>query len=366
MSSKNKVIKGEKAAKTPAGQSKTGALQSQTNERHKHGGIAILALLILLIATFIFSLCLGRYQFSPSDIIQVLWGTLTQSNVDPMASNIVFSVRMPRILMGILVGAALAEAGATYQAVFGNPLVSSDILGVSSGASFGATLGILLSVGTIGIQAWSLAFGLIALVIVIFLGRVQKKTQLYMLVLAGVIVSSLFSALVSLLEYVADPYDQLPAIVTWLMGSLTSSSYGDVVTSAIIILPCCILLWLLRWKLNLLSLDEEEAASLGIDVSKMRILVLVIATLMTAVTVSLCGVIGWIGLVIPHMCRMIVGNDHRVLIPSSMLMGGAYLLLIDDIARCATGTEIPLSILTAIIGAPVFMSLLQKTGGSAK
>lgn len=345
------------------GDSKAARMESAAWKR----GFALIGMVVALAVSFVVSLCLGRYGLSPVEVVNVLLNALSgASQPDATAANVVLSVRMPRILMGLLVGAALSVAGAAYQAVFSNPLVSSDILGVSSGASFGAALGILLFGSALAIEGLSLGFGLAAVALVIMLGRVQRRTQIYMLVLAGVIVSALFSALVSLIKYVSDPYDKLPAITTWLMGSMASSSFSDVAVVAGVVLPCCALLWGLRWKLNLLSLDEEEAASLGVDVSRLRLVVIVLATLMTAVTVSLCGVIGWIGLVIPHVGRMLVGNDHRVLVPASVLLGSSYLLIIDDIARIASGAEIPLSILTAIIGAPFFAWILRKTGGSSE
>lgn len=321
---------------------------------------------IILCVVFVLSLCLGRYHALPHEVVSVLFGHALGNPSDAALDNVIFSVRMPRIVMAMLVGAALSQAGAAYQAVFSNPLVSSDILGVSSGASFGAASGILFSGTALAVEGLALLFGLIAVGLVILLGRVRRKTQLYMLVLAGVIVSSLFAAMVSLIKYVSDPYDQLPAITTWLMGSLSSSSYAGVQLTCAVVIPCSLVLWALRWKLNLLSLDEEEAASLGIDVSKMRIFTLLIATFMTVVTVSLCGVVGWIGLVIPHIGRMIVGNDHRLLVPATLLLGASYLLLIDDVARSVTSSEIPLSILTAVIGAPFFAWILRRTKGCAQ
>lgn len=331
------------------------------------GILALLVMALVLVACFVCSLCVGRYSITPAQVVQAIAARVCgQAPPDQMVDNIVFSVRMPRVVLAVVVGAGLSAAGAAYQAVFSNPLVSSDILGVSSGASFGAALGILISGEALLVEGLALGMGLVAVGAVILLGRVQRRTQLYMLVLAGVIVSALFEALVSLIKYVSDPYDKLPAITTWLMGSMASASYSDVAVCSAVILPCCVLLLGLRWKLNLLSLDEEEARSLGINVVRLRLAVILIATFMTAVTVSMCGVIGWIGLVIPHVGRMLLGNDHRTLVPASMLLGGSYLLLIDDVARAATGAEIPLSILTAIVGAPFFAWILRRTGGERK
>lgn len=320
-------------------------------------------LFVLLLACVFFSVCLGRYEVTPAETAQVLFAALTggTGDLNQIKVNVVMQVRLPRILMSVLVGAALAAAGCTYQAIFGNPLVSPDILGVSSGAGFGAALGILISGSALVIQGFSLGFGLIAVALVVMLGRVQRRTQLYMLVLAGVIVTALFNAFTSLVKYVADPYDKLPVITTWLMGSMANSSYSDLAVQAAVTLPCLAILVALRWKLNLLSLDEEEARSLGVDVGRLRMVAIVVATLLTATSVSICGIIGWVGLVMPHVGRMVVGNDHRVLMPASFLLGATYLLLIDDISRSVTGVEIPISILTAIIGAPFFAWLLRRS-----
>lgn len=326
--------------------------------------LILFGLLALLVVCFLLSLCLGRYDISPLESIGIIARSITGdvSALDPIKINVVMSVRMPRILMALIVGGGLATAGATYQAVFGNPLVSPDILGVSSGAGFGAALGILLSGSILAIQGFALGFGLLAVALVILLGRVQKSTQLYMLVLAGVIVGALFEAFISITKYVADPNDQLPVITTWLMGSLASASYRDVGIAAVVTLPCALVLMALRWKLNLLSLDEEEARSLGVNVGRLRLAAIALATFMTATSVSLCGIIGWVGLVIPHIGRMLVGNDHRALLPASLLLGASYLLLIDDVARTLSQAEIPISILTAIIGAPFFAYLLRRSG----
>ena len=204
-------------------------------------------------------------------------------------------------------------------------------------------------------------FGIVAVAMVLFISRVQKKTELFMLVLSGVIVSALFEALVSLIKYVADPQDKLPAIVIWLMGSLASASYQKVIIAAVTIVPCIIVLFVLRWKMNLLSLEEDEARSLGgVNVERLRIVIIIVSTLMTAVSVSLCGIIGWIGLVIPHIARFCIGNDHRGLIPACTILGAVYLLLVDGIARTMTAAELPLSILTAIIGAPFLLICLEE------
>ena len=325
----------------------------------------ILVLGLSLIVAFLISICVGRYSVSPVEAIKIIIASITHNtaDIDPVKLSVVINVRLPRIIMGIIIGAGLSLSGAAYQGIFGNPLVSPDILGVSSGAGFGAALGILLSAGSVLIQGLSLSFGLVSVLIVLMLSRVRKKTQLFTLVLSGVIVKSLFDALVSLIKYVADPQDKLPAIVIWLMGSLASSSYKDVIIVSVVIFPCIIFMIIMRWQMNLLSLDEDEARSLGVSVNRMRKIIIAVSTLITAVAVSTCGIIGWVGLVIPHIGRLLVGNDHRVLMPASALLGGIYLLLVDGIARTMTAAEIPLSILTAIIGAPFFAYMLRKTAG---
>ena len=323
---------------------------------------------IALIAAFFISMCIGRYAITPPDIVRIIAEHLTgaTSTYDVMTTNVVMQVRLPRILLSIIIGAGLASSGASYQCLFGNPLVSPDILGVSAGAGFGASLAILLSAGNISIQLVALVCGLGAVGIVLVISRVRKKTELFMLVLSGVIVGAFFEALISFIKYIADPQNKLPAITIWLMGSLASASYRKLLIAAVTILPCILILIVLRWKMNLLSLSEEEATSLGVNVNRLRVVIILTATLMTAVSVSLCGIIGWIGLVIPHIGRFFIGHDHRGLIPSCVLLGGIYMLFIDGIARTLTAAELPLSILTAIIGAPFFAVMLHRTMGGGK
>ena len=326
----------------------------------------VFIMLLLLVAAFFFSMCIGRYSITPMEVVKVISSHITDSvnDISSIQSNVVMQVRLPRILLSMIIGAGLACSGAAYQCLFGNPLVSPDILGVSAGSGFGAALGILFSASAFVIQGQALLFGMLAVGIVLLISRVRKKTELFMLVLSGVIVSALFEALVSLIKYVADPQDKLPAIVVWLMGSLASASYQKVLIAAVTILPCIAILFVLRWKMNLLSLEEEEARSLGVNVERLRIVIIVVSTLMTAVSVSLCGIIGWIGLVIPHIGRFCMGNDHRGLIPACTILGAVYLLLVDGIARSITAAELPLSILTAMIGAPFFAYMLRRTMGA--
>lgn len=338
-------------------------MMSKTKTIFKNDRMKILCMFIVLLVTFFFSICIGRYAIAPTEVAKSLLKFLIPSfeDVSTMKYNVVMQVRMPRILLSMIVGAGLASSGVAYQCIFRNPLVSPDILGVSAGAGFGAALAILFSAGAVVIQSQALLFGLLAVGIVLVISRVRKKTEIFMLVLSGVIVSALFEAFISMVKYVADPQDTLPAITVWLMGSLASASYKDVLIATVVILPCMAVLFALRWKMNLLSLNEDEARSLGIRVERMRLIIIIVSTLMTAVSVSICGVIGWIGLVIPHVARFIVGNDHRGLVPASIILGATYLLVIDGIARTISAAELPISILTAIIGAPFFAYMLRRT-----
>ncbi|HXF53366.1 MAG TPA: iron ABC transporter permease, partial [Hyphomicrobiaceae bacterium] len=261
----------------------------------------------------------------------------------------------------VLVGAALAAAGAAYQGLFRNPLVSPDILGVSTGAGLGAVLGIFLSLPVGGIQLSAFAMGLATVGLVYFIATlVANREPILVLVLSGVVVGSLAGAAVSLLKILADPYDQLPAIVFWLLGSLSSIRKGDVWSSAPFVLIGLVPLVLLRWRINVLSLGDEEAKALGVEAGRLRFVVISAATLITASVVAISGVIGWVGLVIPHLARMLVGPNFDRLLPTSMLMGGGYLLIVDTLARTVGRIEVPLGILTAIVGAPFFLWLLVR------
>ena len=320
----------------------------------------------ILILAIIGSLCLGRYCISIEQIFSFFAHLMTGTKYvtdDEFLKTVLLSVRVPRVVMAVLVGAALATAGVTSQGIFCNPLVSPHILGVSAGAGFGAALGILFFDGELAIQVMALIWGLIAVEITILLSKVSKRNQIYVLVLAGVIVTALFNAFLSLLKYTADTDTELPSIVFWLMGSLAGSSFEKLSIAGPIILVGILVMYLLRWKLNIMSLSEEEALSLCRNINHYKKIAIFASTMATAAAISTCGIIGWIGLVIPHIGRMLVGTDHRRLMPVCIVLGGIYLLLIDDIARTLTTVEIPLSILTAIIGAPFFAYLLGKTGG---
>jgi iron complex transport system permease protein len=277
--------------------------------------------------------------------------------------TVIFKVRLPRILLAMLVGSALSISGASFQGMFQNPLVSPSILGVSSAAGFGAAVAILYSCNSLMIQVSAILFGLIGVILTYFLSRVYKTTSILMLVLSGVVISAFLSALISLTKYVADPYEKLPAITFWLMGSLSTASMKDLLR---IIFPMSLGiggLLAVSWRINILSMGDEEARSLGIKTELLKGVIIFCATILTASAVCVSGMIGWVGLIIPHICRMIVGPDHRKLLPASLSVGAAYLLLIDDLARTVSSAEIPLGILTAIIGLPFFAYLIRKTKG---
>jgi len=304
---------------------------------------------------------IGKYPLSLGDIASAVGGAIIGASPPDQASIVLFSIRVPRILAAVLVGAALAAAGAAYQGLFRNPLVSPDILGVSAGAGLGAVLGIFLSLPVAGVQLFAFAGGLATVALVYFIGSlVQNREPVLVLVLAGVVVGSLAGAGISLLKILADPYDQLPAIVFWLLGSLSSVRSAEVWSSAPLVLLGLVPLVLLRWRINILSLGDDEAKALGVEAGRLRLIVIAAATLMTASVVAVAGVIGWIGLVIPHLARMLVGPDFNRLLPASLLIGGGYMLLIDTLARTIAAIEIPLGVLTAIIGAPFFLWLLAR------
>lgn len=306
------------------------------------------------------ALCLGQYTIALQDVIKVL----TLQKVDlANAETVIFNIRIPRILVSLIVGSGLAAAGASFQALFSNPLATPDTLGCANGASFGAALGILLGLNALGIQISALIFGILAVVLVFVFTRYRHANQIMMIILGGMVVSSLFSALVSLIKYVADPNDVLPVITFWLMGSFSNSTVRSLYTGVPMIVLGMVVLYLMRYRMNALSLKEEEAASLGINVRQNRMIVIVASSLITASVVSMCGVVGWVGLLIPHISRMLFGNNHTKVIPGCIVFGALFMLIIDTVARCMYQAEIPVSILTAIIGAPVFLLLLRKTGG---
>ena len=313
------------------------------------------AALVLLVAV---AFAVGRFPVSAGDLASLLWARLTgaEHGLDPTIETVVLKIRGPRVAAALLIGAALAAAGAAYQNMFRNPLVSPDILGVSAGAAVGAVLGIFLSLNVIMIQSLAFAFGLAAVGLVyVTANAVRGHDPLLVLVLAGVVVGSLLGACVALMKYLADPYNQLPAITFWLLGSLASASPEDVWSTLPLMLLGLVPMWLLRWRINLLSLDDEEARALGVETGRIRLIVIAAATLMTSAAVAISGVIGWIGLVIPHFARLLVGPDFSRLLPTSILLGAGFLLGVDTLARMVARIEIPLGVLTAFVGTPLFL-----------
>ena len=319
----------------------------------------------VFLAVLLGSLLLGRYALSPGQLLHMLWTKVTGGAADwPLSDDkVVFAVRLPRVAAAALVGAALAVSGAAYQGMFRNPMVSPDILGASAGAGFGAAVAILLGAGYFGISAAAFCFGLLAVAAAWLVSRLSRTNQTVALILAGMMISSLFSAGTSFVKLVADTQQQLPAITYWLMGSLSSVKDTDVLFLSIPVTLGMVPLLALRWRMNLLTLGEEEAQSMGVNTRRLRGTVIVCATLLTSASVAVSGMIGWVGLVIPHFCRMLFGYDYRRLIPAGALFGASFLLIVDDIARLVTTGELPLGILTAFVGAPLFVYLIVTGGG---
>jgi len=324
------------------------------------------ASLVLGPLAFIFiTLFIGRYPVSIPVVAKVLWCKFTfrSCNLPEIYQTIVWDIRMPRAILGAMVGGSLAISGAAFQGLFRNPLVSSGILGVTSGAGFGAALAIILFHATAPIYFFAFLFGGLAVLLSFIIARVYNTTPTIMLVLGGTIVSSVFSALISFTKYVADPTNELPSIVFWLMGSLASARYQDIMIAGIPMLIGIIGMVAVRWRINVLSMGDKEAQTLGVNAKVNKGIVIVCATLATAGAVCVSGIIGWVGLVIPHIGRMLVGNDNRVLIPTSLSLGACFLILVDNLGRIITGSEIPLGILTALVGGPFFVYLLKTTKG---
>jgi len=319
------------------------------------------ALGVMLLALVVTAALIGAYPLSLGDIAQAFGRRLAGAPPQGQIDTVLFEVRLPRVLAAVIIGAALAAAGAAYQTLFRNPLVSPDILGVSTGAGLGAVLGIFLSLPVAGIQLAAFVTGLATVGLVYGIASVvHGREPLLVLVLAGVVVGALAGAAISLLKILADPYDQLPAIVFWLLGSLSAIRKGEVWAAIPLVAVALIPLVLLRWRINVLSLGDEEAKALGVEAGPLRLIVIAAATLMTASVVAISGVIGWLGLVIPHIARMLVGPSFDRLLPTAMLLGGSYLLLVDTLARTMARIEVPIGILTAFIGAPFFLWLLAR------
>ena len=319
-------------------------------------------LILLPAAVSFIALCVGRYPLPVTDVARAIAEKLGANvTAGAQTAQILWSMRLPRVLLALLVGAGLSASGCAFQSLFANPLATPDTLGVASGASFGAAAALLFGLGLAGVQVSALVFGLAAVALTYLSGRGRGGTNT--IVLAGIMIGSLFTALVSLVKYTADTESQLPAITYWLMGSLGGKSYDTLALGAPLILAGLIVLWLLRWRMNLLPLPEDEARASGTNIRALRTAVILAATAMTASCVSMCGQVGWVGLLVPHICRMKYGSNHLALVPASISVGAAFLVAVDTLARTATAAEIPISILTAILGAPFFILLMRRSGG---
>jgi iron complex transport system permease protein len=317
--------------------------------------------LTVLAAGLVVAFTIGRYPVSLAELLDVLWSrALGRAPSAPAAvENVVLLVRGPRVMAALLVGSALAVAGTAFQGLFRNPLVSPDILGASSGAALGAVIGIFFSLGIIGIELLAFVGGLAAVAAVYVIGSMlRSRDPILVLVLAGVVIGALLGAGVGLVKYLADPYNQLPAMTFWLLGSLAATSVSDLLPLLGPVAVGTIVLVALRWRMNVMSLPDEEARALGVSTGPLRIAIVAAATLVTSASVATSGIIGWVGLVVPHLARALVGPDFPRLLPASALLGGGFLLLIDTLARTAAPVEIPLGILTAVIGTPFFIWLL--------
>ncbi len=323
----------------------------------------LLALCVLAIGVTV-AFLVGRYPVSPGDLVAAVWTRVsgTTAGVPAAVDTVVWQVRGPRVAAAVLVGAALSVAGAAFQGLFRNPLVSPDILGASAGAALGAVLGIYLSLGLFGIQAAAFAGGLLAVALVYALGgAMQRGDPVLTLLLTGIVVGSLLGAGIGLMKYLADPYNQLPAMTFWLLGSLSATSGADLLPLLGPVAAGTAVLLALRWKMNVMSLPDEEARALGAPTTGLRVLIVAAATLVTSASVAAAGIVGWVGLVVPHLARMLVGPSFPRLLPATALLGGGFMLFIDTLARSVAPVEIPLGVLTAVIGTPFFLWLLRST-----
>lgn len=327
--------------------------------------IFLLVLVVLPLVSGVLCLCIGRYSSTAEETLSALWRIMTQGVVDgDNLAKIIRDMRLPRIALAMLVGGGLSVAGLAFQSLFANPMATPDTLGVAGGASFGAVLALLLGAGSSATQIAALLMGFAAVGLTMMIGKGKgAEGSLTSMILGGMIISSLFSALISLVKLVADTDSKLPAITYWLMGSLSNATWRMVGFSMPFILGGIAMLYAIRWRLNILPLSEDEIRASGSNVRTLRSITALSGTMIVAACVSACGQVGWVGLLIPHICRMALGSDHLVLVPASISMGAVFMVWVDTAARSISPTEIPVSVLTAIIGAPVFIALLRKTGG---
>ena len=326
-------------------------------ERKKYIRV-IIGLGVALAVMMVAALCMGRFSMNPSDVMGVFTAKLNGGTPDESMETILFKIRLPRVLAAALIGAALSLSGTAYQSTFRNPLISPDLLGVSSGASLGAAFAILLGASLQITQAFAFVGGIIAVLMTTSMPRLLRNSSNMTLVLSGIIVTGFMDALIGVIKLLSREQDQLASIVFWQMGSLSHVNTSQLLSIVPPILVCLVIMFLLSWRLNILSFGEQEAQTVGINVTLLRGVIIVCASLLTASAVSVSGTIRWIGLIIPHFGRLICGSDNTKLIPTAALLGGAFLLVIDTLARTMTSIEIPLSILSGLVGAPLFAWLL--------
>ena len=339
-------------------------MERKNDKRKISYSVIILVLGFALIGVVVFSFFLGRYPISPIQLFQILFSKIIhiQQTWTNQMETVLFNVRFPRIFLACLVGCCLSSAGASYQGIFQNPMAAPDILGATAGAAFGAALAILKNGNYLIITISAFFFSMLTVAIVYLISKKTKGTKVLGLILSGIMVSSLFSAGTSFIKLVADPSNQLPAITYWLMGSLSGATKKTVLMVLIPMVIGLVPLFMTRWRINVLTLGDEEARTIGVNPTRLRLLVITCATLVTAASVSVSGMIGWVGLVIPHLARRLVGNNYKYLMPASMLFGAIFMLLVDDISRNLLQTEIPIGILTAFVGAPFFVYLITRKG----
>ncbi len=320
------------------------------------------SLIVILIVGICITLCMGRYPVAVQDVIKIVLASVfpITHNWDPLLDNLIFQIRLPRIIASVLVGASLSLSGATYQGIFKNPLVSSDLLGVSSGACVGAAIAIVLGINIHFIQVFAFLSGILAVFVTVLIPRIIRNTSNIILVLSGIIVSGFMGSILGAIKYYADPETELAAITYWQLGSFSSINISTLMSVTPTMLLCIAILIAMSWCVNVLSLGENEAKTLGVNVTLVRGVLIICSTLLTACSISISGTIGWVSLVIPHLGRMMVGPDNIRLLPTTVLIGAIFMLIIDTIARVSATSEVPVSILTGLLGAPFFAWMLYR------
>ena len=364
----NETTKGKSTMKAKSNQSN--ALTTHAYPKSTKTALAYTLAIIAMVCIALLALSSGRYPIAFGEVISILFDTIMandRAQQDYLQQSVLLDFRAPRVLLALIVGAGLSMCGCAFQSLFRNPLATPDILGVTNASSFGAVLALMLGLNMIGVCVFGFCFGIVSLVLVVAVSysRFVPLSSVSM-VLSGIIISALFSSLVSLVKYLADPQDTLPSITYWLLGSLSRVWSAQLVAGLIVVALGCVVLFALRWKLNLLALSEEEAKSLGTNLNALRIAVILSCTIIVSVSVCLCGVIGWIGLLIPHIARLLVGSENSRVLGLSAILGAGFLTLIDIISRSLSANEIPISILSAIVGAPFFIYILHKNKGGVR